>query len=68
MSRENFDNFRMRVFHERSLQERLRAVTDRTAFFAAVVREGAAAGFDFTTDDVETAFSENQRAWFERWI
>jgi predicted ribosomally synthesized peptide with nif11-like leader len=68
MSRENFETFRRVVLGNPALQERLRAVSDREAFRLLTVQIGNELGFDFTTEDVESALKDGQRAWIERWI
>jgi hypothetical protein len=60
--------FQQQVLHDVVLQEPLRAITDRTAFVAAVVQLGNAHGYTFTAEEVEAVMRVNQRNWIERWV
>jgi len=68
MSLESFEQFRTLVLQDQSLQERLRATTDRNTFLDLVVQMGEERGFQFTAQDVDAAMQASRRAWIERWI
>lgn len=68
MSQTSLEQFCERVLENQALQEKLRSITDRAAFSAAVVELGAEQGFSFTSDEVEIAIRGNMQAWIERFI
>lgn len=68
MSKEDFEQFHRMVLRDSSLQEHLRGIEWRDELIAAVIETGKQKGFDFTAEDVEDAFRENQRRWIERWF
>ena len=68
MSQENFDSFRNLVLQDSVLQQALRDITDYPTFTKLLVKLGNERGYNFTAEDVESAFNSSRRAWFERWI
>jgi hypothetical protein len=68
MSHNDFEQFRQIVLDELPLQEELRVITERNAFYARVVELGAERGFRFSDMDVREAMEANHRMWVERWI
>jgi Nif11 domain len=68
MSREALEQFRSRVLENPTLQEKLLPISDRQSFCLQMVQLGAELGCNFTTEEVEAALRDGQRAWVERWI
>ena len=66
-SDKGFPAFQERVFADRHLQDCLRAVTDRGAFIALVVRAGEENGFHFTATDVASAMMRGHMASLASW-
>jgi hypothetical protein len=66
-SDKGFPAFQERVFADRDLQDRLRAVTDRDAFIALVVQAGEESGFHFTATDVASAIMRGHMASLASW-
>jgi Nif11 domain len=62
-----FAAFQEKVFADRHLQDRLRAVTDRDAFVALVVQAGEENGFHFTATDVASAIMRGHMASLTSW-
>ena len=63
-----FALFRQRVQDDPVLQQRLRRVDEREAFFEAAVALGAEHGFSFSIADVAAALREGQLAWMNHWM
>jgi hypothetical protein len=63
MADEQLDAFRRLVLVSSALQAQLCADDDVRTFVPLVVRLGAAHGYVFTGDDVQSALAENRRSW-----
>jgi Nif11 domain len=68
MSAEAFNQFRIRVLDDASLQEQLQDLADREQFVIRVLEIGRRLGFDLAEEDVRNAMSEGRRSWIERWL
>jgi len=62
----SFRQFQAIVFEDAQLQAALLQITDRQRLLEAVVSAGAAQGYSFQTDEVESAYQRNRREWLER--
>ena len=65
---EALNGFCSLVFHDVSLQERLRQVMDEGLFIDLAVRLGEERGYIFNEQDVAGALQANRRAWIEKWV
>ena len=61
-------DFRALVLADPKLQDRLRAITDKTEFIVVVRSAAKVEGFDLTADDITDAIRAGRRSWIERWI
>ena len=68
MSQTDLEQFCERVLQNKSLQEKLRSISDRQAFIASVVQLGTEQGFTFSVEEVQTAMQNMTRAWIERFV
>lgn len=68
MSQESFENFRSLVLEDHSLQQTLREKSDYSDFVELVVSVGNERGYDFTANDVNSAYNASRRAWIQRWF
>lgn len=68
MPKNKFEEFRQLVLAEESLQEELRAITDRKVFIDRLIELGIENDCEFTSDDVEEAMRISRRIWTEREI
>jgi hypothetical protein len=68
MPKSKFEEFRQLVLAEESLQEELRAITDRKVFIDRLIELGIESDCEFTSDDVEEAMRISRRVWTEREI
>jgi hypothetical protein len=65
---EQFFAFRERVWANPQLQRTLMAVTDKEIFFSETVKLGAAEGFSFSADDVESIMLRGRQEWVSQWM
>ena len=65
---EALNGFCSLVFHDFSLQERLREVMDEELFINLVLRLGEERGFNFSEQDVKEALRAKRGAWLEKWV
>jgi hypothetical protein len=63
-----FERFRVTVFANPGLQQRLLAKEDRTAFVAESIAAGRECGLVFSDAEVVSAMNAGRRAWIEQWI
>ncbi len=66
VERGGFDRFRELVFEDEELQALLLATANHGALLTAAVKLGSERGFQFTSDDVESAVRAGRRAWSRR--
>ena len=67
-SQRRLEQFRDLVLRDAALQQALRQPDQAESFIAAVLREGAARQYCFTSEDIRAAMQAGRRAWTERWI
>lgn len=63
-----FEQFRIKVLQDPSLQQSLTGSGSKAEFVTRVVEAGAERGFQFTAEDVIEAMRANQAEWVLRWI
>ncbi len=68
MSQQSLEQFRQLVLQDVTLQEQLRATTDKRQFVALVVQLSAQHGYTITVEDIEAGIQVGRRSWIERWI
>jgi hypothetical protein len=68
MPREAFEQFRIAVLSDQSLQAELRDIGSKAEFIASVVETGARLGFRFDDADVKEALRAGHEEWLLRWM
>lgn len=63
-----FEQFRLEVLRDPSLQKMLRYIDSRDEFIPRVVEMGAGLGFTFTIHDVKDAMRAGLSDWLMRWV
>jgi Aspartyl/Asparaginyl beta-hydroxylase len=64
---DQFVAFRQLVWADPTLQRALMAATDKEIFFSETVKRGAAEGFNFSADDVESFMMRARQEWISQW-
>lgn len=63
MSSDKFEQFRLLVLADESLQKELITIMDKDEFIERVIELGSENGFHFERDIVEEVMRTNRRAW-----
>jgi hypothetical protein len=68
LSRASFEQFRLLVLEDATLQATLRETFNMKSFLDLTLRLGREHGYSFAIEDVEDAIQESRRAWLQRWV